>query len=549
MSAPVSPAQVSRRKLLGAAGVLTAAALVAVPRSAFAVPTSATTVTASSFGFDPVDSTAALQAALDSAADVVVIDNVGADWITRPLFLRRSNVTVVVEEGVTVRAKVGGFPNLLDSLLTVDAQTNVTIIGYGATFAMNKPEYTTGEWRMTLLLRSVSDTVIEGLTLRDSGGDGVYLGVSSTNSLRYNQRVVLRNLVCDNHRRNALSVISADDLLIEGCAFTNADGTAPRSGVDFEPNHPSERISNVVMRDCALIGNWSCQLVFALMKLNSTSAPTSILVQRCLMDDQPGGSPVVMYNGSGDADPGGTVEIRDCLVKTVTGSGSLGVYRKSSAGTQLTLTRTVFWNWGNQFLVNRPIIISADKSTITNPIVNYGGVTFNDCAIITDQDPPLIRALEPATGSRLSEIHGTLTMFGPQNAVLDYGSAPQNVDLAVTSVLVPGPANAFGASVSVSPEQMTVVAGEPIELVFSRNGGLLSAPLAIQFTVDGTAIERKDYYGVGGTVVIPPHQSTVTLLIPTRTSASTGSVRTTIVQTPFYTTTTSAARTIVLRRR
>ena len=48
-----------------------------------------TSVKASQFGFDPVDSTAALQAAFDSDADTVVVDNTGADWIARPLFVRR----------------------------------------------------------------------------------------------------------------------------------------------------------------------------------------------------------------------------------------------------------------------------------------------------------------------------------------------------------------------------------------------------------------------------------------------------------------------------
>lgn len=540
----------SRRALLGATTAIAAAALVAVPRSAHAIPAAATTVTASSFGFDPIDSTAALQAALDSTADVVIIDNVGANWITRPLFLRRSNVTLLVEEGVTVKAKVGGFPSLSDCLLSIDAQTGITIIGYGATFAMNKAEYTSGEWRMALSMRSVSNVVVEGLTLRDSGGDGVYLGVSATNSAapRYNQHVVLRNLVCDNHRRNALSVISADDLLIEGCAFTNTDGTPPRAGIDFEPNLANERLSNIILRDSILTGNWTCQLQFFLPQLNSTSATTSILVERVLMDEQPGGSPVVMFYGSGDSDPGGTVELRDCLVKTVSGSGGLGVFRKSAQGTQLTLTRTVFWNWGNNFLVYQPIVLTAGYPSGSNPTPVYGGVTFTDCVLVTDQAPPAIKVTEPATGSHLAEIHGNLTVVGPHTAVADYGSAPQNVDVALTAVPVPGPANAFGATVSAAPQQVTVVAGQPIQLVFTRSGGLMSAPLAVEFVLEGTAVERNDYYGIGRVVLFPKNQSTVTVSIPTR-SGATGYVRARVVPNPFYTSAAPVARTIVLRKR
>src|SRR5699024_10766428 len=114
------------------------------------------------------------------------------------------------------------------SLFSIDNQSNIEIVGYGATFVMNKPEYTQGEWKMALSLKSVADTSVEGLTLRDSGGDGVYLGVSSVpGAANYCNNVALRNLVCDNNKRNALSVISADHLTVEGCVFRNTVGTAP----------------------------------------------------------------------------------------------------------------------------------------------------------------------------------------------------------------------------------------------------------------------------------------------------------------------------------
>lgn len=543
----------SRRSVLGAALGVAAASVVTVPRSATAESLSAqalTTATASGFGFDPVDSTEALQAALDSTADLVIIDNVGADWITRPLFVRRSDVTILIEEGVTLRAKVGGFPLEGDSLLTINAQSGVTVFGYGAEFVMNKAEYTSGEWRMALLLRGVSDTLIEGLTLRDSGGDGVYLGSASFTP---NRNVVLRNLVCDNNRRNALSVISADTLLVEGCAFTNSDGTAPRAGVDFEPNKPYERLANIVLRDCLITGNGSVQLVVAPTALDASSVPISILVERVLLDKQAGGSPVLMYYGSGSADPGGVVEVRDSVVRNVTNSGSLGVFRKSASGTQLKVTRTVFWNWQTPFVVYQPITITAGHpGSAADPIPQYGGVTLTDCVLVTNQAPPVIKAVEPTTGSSLRNVHGNLTVVGPQTATADYGANPQNVNLTLTAVPVPGSANALGATVSVRPRGEVAIAGTSIRLMFTRSGGLMSAPLAVQYALEGDAIERFDYNGVCHALVFPAGQSSVTVSIPCLVTGDTGPskhVLPKLVPNPFYSVSATASDPVYIVQR
>lgn len=528
MHAPV-PRPLTRRSLLAAAGAGLGLAAVAAPLVA-SDARAATTVYASDYGFDPVDSTTALQAALDSTADIVVIDNVGADWITRPLFLRRSNVTVQFEAGVVVRAKTGGFPGANDSLLTVDDQEYVTLLGYGALLTMNYSEYTTGEWRMCLSLRSVRHTLVEGLTLTDSGGDGIYLGVSATNpsAPRYNSDVTLRNVVCDHHRRNSLSVISADGLLIEGCAFTRAVGTAPRSGIDFEPNNANERVANIVVRDCVLTKNTTTQLVFAVMKLTSTSTPISILIERVVMDEQTGGSPIMMYNGSGSSDPGGTIEIRDSIIRNDHGTGNLGFWRHAAGGAHITVRRCVIWNWGLGTGTYRPITFNSGDAT------SYGGVTLDDTVLVTDQASPMINVIE-AAGCHLENVHGRLTVVGPSSVTTNYGAAPVNVDPIVTAVAATANTGALGATVSVSPASATITPGSPVTLTFTRSGGLTSRPLGVRYTLGGTAVERRDRAGVSGTVVFAAGATTATVTIATPASATAGrTVVPSLTATPFY---------------
>lgn len=139
---------------------------------------------------------------------------------------------------------------------------------------------------------------------------------------------------------------------------------------------------------------------------------------------------------------------------------------------------------------------------------------MTDCVLVTDQAPPVIKAVEPATGSSLANVHGNLTVVGPQHALVDYGANPQNVDLTLTAVPVPGSANPLSATVSVWPRGEVAIAGTPIRLMFTRSGGLMSVPHAVQYALEGDAAERFAYDGVCDTVVFPAGQSMVTISIP-----------------------------------
>lgn len=240
-------------------------------------------VKASSFGFDPVDSTEILQKALDSSAKKIVIDARPSPWITRPLFAR-SNCEIVFERGAEVVAKKGEFRGKNDSLLTLRRCENVKISGYGAVLRMHRADYAAApyakaEWRMSLNLLSCRNVMIEGLTLVESGGDGVYLGVDGGNGPCLD--VVLRDLVCDRHYRQGISVISARNLLIERCPLSNTGGTAPAAGIDFEPNRPSEELAGIVMHDCTVTGNSGKGVQFYLGQLTAASKPISVKIVNC----------------------------------------------------------------------------------------------------------------------------------------------------------------------------------------------------------------------------------------------------------------------------
>ncbi|MGD9495546.1 MAG: right-handed parallel beta-helix repeat-containing protein [Armatimonadota bacterium] len=239
---------------------------------------------ASWWGYDAEDATACLQAAIDSGVPKLIVENMGTPWIVTPITLR-SNQEIIFEEGVEVLAKRGEFQPIGAALFRGSMIENLILRGYGATFRMWRDDYANpelyrhGEWRHCLNLSGCSNVQVLGLTLTESGGDGIYLG-SGTDRLPC-RNIVIKDVTCDANYRQGISVICAQDLLIEDCVLSNTAGAPPEAGIDFEPNDPRERLVNVVMRNCLTTGNRTSGYVVAVPQLDATSEPLSMRFENC----------------------------------------------------------------------------------------------------------------------------------------------------------------------------------------------------------------------------------------------------------------------------
>lgn len=221
---------------------------------------SRTVANAAWWGFDPQDSTRCLQEAVRSGAKTLIVPNMGKPWIVGPVFLE-SNQEVVFEKGVVVQALKGSFLGLNDSLFTADDKENIRLRGDETEFVMwkedyRKAPYRKGEWRMCLLLLSCRNVVVSGLRLKGSGGDGIYVGRSNAKGTRPScEDIEIKDVVCDDNYRQGISVISAKNLLIEGCTLQNTKGTAPGAGIDFEPNDEFDLVVSCTVRTCVMKSN------------------------------------------------------------------------------------------------------------------------------------------------------------------------------------------------------------------------------------------------------------------------------------------------------
>ena len=330
-------------------------------------------VRASQWGFDRTDATRCLQAAIDSHAPRLIVDHCGAPWITDKIRLA-SNQEIVFEKGVEIVAKKGAFLGRGDALFSLICVSNVTLRGYGATLRMRRsdydaPPYAKAEWRHALNIQSCANIRVLGLTLTESGGDGIYLGCQGEQGP--NRDVLIRDVVCEKNYRQGISVISAENLLIENTVMRDTAGTAPEAGIDFEPNRSGERLKNCVMRNCVTSNNRGDGYDLYLPNLTRASEPLSIRIENCRSTGDRAG--VRLTTGNADeAAVRGSVTFADCRFERAQREG-IGIADKPALGASLTFSRCAVAACGGTE-TNAPEVQLSNDPDDTRPV---GGVRFD----------------------------------------------------------------------------------------------------------------------------------------------------------------------------
>ena len=274
---------------------------------------------------DAPDDTEAVQAAIDSGADEVVVPNRGRPWIVRPL-RGRSNLKLSFEKGAVLEAKKGEYRDAKACVLTFDCCTNVTVRGYGATLRMHRLDYHAApykraEWRHGLSFLSCVNVLVEGLSIVETGGDGIYLGVNAARDPELaNFHVVVRDVACLRNNRQGISVISAEDLLIENCDLSETYGTSPEAGIDFEPNCADHRFVDCRMKNCRMRNNMGAGFELWCTRFDGTTRPVSILVEGCETEcnnEEVRFRDYSRKNGKTKTPPRGTVTFRNCTFRNM----------------------------------------------------------------------------------------------------------------------------------------------------------------------------------------------------------------------------------------
>lgn len=484
--------------------------------------------------FNATDCTSALQSALNtlSTGDTLRLRAQSGPWISGPLHLSRSGVTILLDSGAELRAKAGAFPSASSCLLQLDLVNDVTVSGYGATLRMLNGidiAYNSGESRHCLGIRGSNRIIVEGLICTKAGGDGIYVAGGWSGDQNYSSNVTIRDCVLDDNRRQGISVISAQNLLIERCALINTgitNGTDPMSGIDFEPDVDGERLVNCIMRDCEIGGNnarnYATGIHTYLGNLGSSSPAVDITIERCRITSTVGSNEAVNLSCARSSGPSTTYRMTDCLIEDVRGSG-LSI-KSGSTSTTVQITRTILRNtftdspsWGGT-----PIYFEAQSDYFNS----YGNITFTDCVVVDGRSRPFIRSYEdrsympnPLADTYCDGLRGTITVINPNASgrVWNLDTANDvNITLAVTG-LSALPAQTFELS---SDSATANEGGAPAVLRLTRSGST-AFPWASNLIWTGTAQNRLDYGLRTGFITVPTGVSSTTLAITARSDGLT----------------------------
>ena len=138
-------------------------------------------------------------------------------------------------------------------------KTNITFDGLTIIGDKSAHTGTTGEWGFGIAIYGANNITVRNCKISNCWGDGIYVGRYGTDTNNPHDIKICGNVV-DGCRRNNVSVVSCERILIDGNSLLNASGTSPQGGIDIEPDHNTTDliddavISNNIVKDNAGYG-------------------------------------------------------------------------------------------------------------------------------------------------------------------------------------------------------------------------------------------------------------------------------------------------------
>jgi len=290
------------------------------------------------------DGTALIQAGIDTGDEYVYV-HAGLYLLTSPVTFSdvafendtpgaleaTNNQTIILLEGAHLKAAVGSFKGKYQAMIRVNEKSNSHIkLERGSHISMRKEHYTVAngytlaEWRHCVRFIGCTDYSIVGegeAHLDNPGGDCLILeGVNlATPALRTtNIRGHIAGIILDRGHRQGMSVLSANTLTVNNCAFNNVLGTAPQSGCDLEPPHPVDVLIDIVFNRCTFNTNPSRHLFFNFDLMNpsggSVSSPVSMTFNNCIFEGGNTNWGIDFKCATGSGPPSGFITFNDCSV-------------------------------------------------------------------------------------------------------------------------------------------------------------------------------------------------------------------------------------------
>ena len=147
----------------------------------------------------------------------------------------------------------------------------------------------TGEWGMGIGLYGALNFKAENIFIEECYGDGVYIGRSDNKT--HCENVTLNNIICDNNRRQGISLVSCKNLKGTNIICKNTEGTAPADGIDIEPNNPDECLVNILFENIFTSNNAGSGIKLYLSNFDDRTETVSVKIINHKDDSTVGNSP------------------------------------------------------------------------------------------------------------------------------------------------------------------------------------------------------------------------------------------------------------------
>lgn len=158
----------------------------------------------------------------------------------------KSDMTLKLAPGAVLKA----IPNKARNYSVVDiaGADNVTVTGGTLEGERSQHKGKGGEGGMGLrIVRGSKHIVVSGVTAKEMWGDGFY--VKDATDVKFCAVTAIHN------RRQGLSIVDANGVLITHSTFRDTRGTPPAAGVDLEPDRPEQKIKNVQILESEFANN------------------------------------------------------------------------------------------------------------------------------------------------------------------------------------------------------------------------------------------------------------------------------------------------------
>ncbi|RKN84454.1 right-handed parallel beta-helix repeat-containing protein [Paenibacillus ginsengarvi] len=164
----------------------------------------------------------------------------------------KNNTTIVISPSAILKAFPSATPRY--TIINIFGKTNVTIEGGGKIIGeRNEHPGTTGQWGYGIAIGGSDRVLVRDLYIADCWGDASVVGYYLTQS-NAARNITFQNVICDNNRRQGISVTCAENVRIESSTFVNTHGHAPEFGIDLEPD-PGSFVRRVTVANCLFQNN------------------------------------------------------------------------------------------------------------------------------------------------------------------------------------------------------------------------------------------------------------------------------------------------------